>query len=72
MKERIRLDDDDIRVGLTYELEAAKLSARLELVQELARNFAFSMRDKYAASSDEYELSDWLRGFVRKGVCHGE
>lgn len=62
--ERIRLDDDDIRIGINLELEMARLNARLTVMRELSQDHAQQMRNKYGAGK-EYTLMDWLTGFQR-------
>jgi len=68
---RIRLEDDDIRVGVQLEIEATRLHAKLEMIQQMAAGHREQMRGKYGAGA-EYELTDWLTGFELKGGTHGE
>jgi hypothetical protein len=59
---RIRLDDDDIRTGFEFEVEMARLTAKLEMIQQMRAGHAAQMREKYGAGA-EYRIEDWLTGF---------
>lgn len=65
MNDTIRLTDDEIRSGIVLEIQAAQAAARLQAIRDMSLAYAATLRRKYGLG-DEYELTDWIDGFVRK------
>lgn len=59
----IRLQDNDIRIGFFFELEATRLQSRLEATRASAAQFRDALFEKYGINPQTHTLSDWLTGF---------
>lgn len=62
--ECIKLSDEDIRIGINLELEAARAQARYQAIVDAAQMFAEQMRVKYDVD-ESYQMTDWLAGFEK-------
>jgi len=58
----IRLDDDDIRLGMALELECTRLQSQLEGVQRSAQLLTALIFERYGVTPHTHQLSDWLKG----------
>lgn len=61
--EVIRLSDEDMRMGIHFEMEAARAQARLQAMFDAAQNFKEQMHIKYGADPKVFQILDWVDGF---------
>lgn len=63
-EDRIKLSEEDMRVGINMEMEAKAAQARLQAMFDAAQMYRAQMFAKYGLDENVYELGDWVTGFT--------
>jgi hypothetical protein len=63
--EVVKMDDEDIRTGMTFALETARAQARLQAIFDMENAFTERMREKYKVKPETHQMADWITGFVK-------
>lgn len=59
----IKIDEDDIRMGLHFAGEARNASVRAQALNEAENAYIRQLAVKYHVDPEKYYLRDWLTGF---------
>lgn len=65
------LSPQDMAAGLGFERRIAVLQAQLDEAIMAQQRFVATLRGRYQAAEGEYELLDWLEGFIHAGAKGG-